>query len=74
MRRIRIALTGTLGLLGNRLARRLEGDESCQRVVLLDLAPPPAESRARAELGFAVRHSTRDTLLEFARTRLRDAA
>ncbi|MET0151073.1 MAG: NAD-dependent epimerase/dehydratase family protein [Candidatus Binatia bacterium] len=45
MRRIRIALTGTLGLLGNRLASRLEDDGSCMRVVLLDLAPPAPEFR-----------------------------
>jgi UDP-glucose 4-epimerase len=45
MRRIRIALTGTLGLLGNRLASRLDADESCRRLVLLDLSPPPAEWR-----------------------------
>jgi UDP-glucose 4-epimerase len=43
MRRFRIAVTGTLGVLGDRLARRLDADESCGRVVLLDLTPPPLE-------------------------------
>ena len=43
MRRIKIALTGTLGVLGSQLVRRLEADESCRRLVLLDLAPPPRE-------------------------------
>jgi UDP-glucose 4-epimerase len=45
MRRFRIALTGTLGVLGDRLARCLAADESCERLVLLDLAPPPLELR-----------------------------
>jgi UDP-glucose 4-epimerase len=45
MRRFRIALTGTLGVLGDRLARRLDADEGCGRLVLLDLAPPPLELR-----------------------------
>src|SRR5438067_1686439 len=40
MRRLRIALTGTLGVLGSQLARRLEVDEACRRLVLLDLVPP----------------------------------
>ena len=33
-----------------------------------------AGERARAELGFTARHSTRDCVARFARTRLRDAA
>jgi hypothetical protein len=98
MRRFRIALTGTLGVLGNRLARLLDADESCGRVVLLDLAPfdalfpldraiaPSAHldylqfpcvvdgERAHVELGFAPRHSTRATLVEYGRTPLREAA
>jgi len=45
MRRFRIALTGTLGVLGSRLARHLDADERCGRVVLLDLAPPPLALR-----------------------------
>jgi hypothetical protein len=74
MRRIRIALTGTLGLLGDRLASRFEGDtggrhlDSTQDLCIAD------DGRARAELGFAPRCSARDTLVEFARTRLLDAA
>ena len=45
MRRFRIALTGTLGVLGDQLARLLDADESCGRLVLLDLVPPPRELR-----------------------------
>jgi UDP-glucose 4-epimerase len=40
MRRLRIALTGTLGVLGSRVAKRLELDDACRRLVLLDLVPP----------------------------------
>ena len=40
MRRFKIALTGTLGALGSRLVRCLDDDESCRRLVLLDLVPP----------------------------------
>ena len=40
MRRFKIAITGTLGVLGSQLARRLDEDENCRRLVLLDLVPP----------------------------------
>jgi UDP-glucose 4-epimerase len=45
MQRFRIGLTGTLGAIGSRLARRLEADDACRRVVLLDLVPPPRDLR-----------------------------
>jgi UDP-glucose 4-epimerase len=41
MRRPKVALTGTLGVLGGHLARRLELDDGCRRLLLLDLVPPP---------------------------------
>jgi len=40
MRRLKIAVTGTRGLLGSRLLARLAAAESCRRLVLLDLVPP----------------------------------
>jgi UDP-glucose 4-epimerase len=40
MRRLKIAVTGTRGVIGGELVRRLEGEESCRRLVLLDLVPP----------------------------------
>ena len=40
MRRLRIAITGTLGAVGSRFVRRLESDEGCRRILLLDLVPP----------------------------------
>ena len=40
MRRLKVALTGPLGALGGQLARRLELDDDCRRLVLLDLVPP----------------------------------
>lgn len=43
MGRYRIALTGTLGVMGSRLLRRLEADDACRRLVLLDLVPPARE-------------------------------
>jgi UDP-glucose 4-epimerase len=43
MRRLRIAVTGTLGVVGSRLIERLDADESCRRLVLLDLVPPPGQ-------------------------------
>jgi UDP-glucose 4-epimerase len=41
MRRLKIAVTGTRGLLGSRLLARLASDETCRRIVALDLLPPP---------------------------------
>src|SRR5882724_2560437 len=41
MRRLKIAVTGTRGLLGTRLLARLAAEETCRRLVLLDLVPPP---------------------------------
>lgn len=40
MRRLKIALTGTRGVIGSTLAARLDADEGCRRLVLLDLVPP----------------------------------
>ncbi|MGH7823375.1 MAG: NAD-dependent epimerase/dehydratase family protein, partial [Candidatus Binatia bacterium] len=40
MRRLRIALTGTRGVIGSLLAARLEDDPGCRRLLLLDLVPP----------------------------------
>ena len=45
MRRYKIAFTGTLGSLGSRLVRRLEAEDACRRLVLLDLVPPAREVR-----------------------------
>jgi UDP-glucose 4-epimerase len=42
MRRLKIAVTGTRGLLGGRLLAHLASDERCRRIVALDLMPPPA--------------------------------
>ncbi len=40
MRRLKVALTGTLGSIASHLAKRLEVDDVCRRIVLLDLVPP----------------------------------
>ena len=40
MRRLRIAVTGTRGVLGTGLLARLAKDPACRRLVLLDLVPP----------------------------------
>lgn len=40
MRRLKVAVTGTLGVLGRHLLSRLEAEDACRRVVLLDLVPP----------------------------------
>lgn len=40
MRRLKVAVTGTLGVLGRHLLRRLDAEDACRRVVLLDLVPP----------------------------------
>lgn len=45
MGRRTIAITGARGLLGARLIDRLEEDESCRRIVLLDLVPPKTRPR-----------------------------
>ena len=41
MRRLKVALNGPLGILGGHLARHLEVDDGCRRLVLFDLVPPP---------------------------------
>jgi UDP-glucose 4-epimerase len=79
MRRLRIALTGTLGVLGSQLARRLEVDEGCRRVVLLDLVPPTrgiakaryyrvdlTEPAASARVADALEHERVDVLVHLA--------
>jgi UDP-glucose 4-epimerase len=48
MRRLKIALTGTRGALGSRLAERLGRDGGCRRLILLDLVPPPREIKKAA--------------------------
>jgi UDP-glucose 4-epimerase len=48
MRRLRIALTGTRGVVGNALAAKLCEDEGCRRLILLDLAPPKRALRRAA--------------------------
>jgi UDP-glucose 4-epimerase len=45
MRRLKVAMTGTRGLVGSLLAERLEGDEQCRKLVLLDLVPPKKKLR-----------------------------
>ncbi|MGH7859982.1 MAG: NAD-dependent epimerase/dehydratase family protein [Candidatus Binatia bacterium] len=45
MRRLRIALTGTRGVIGSLLAERLEEDPGCRRLILLDLVPPKRKLR-----------------------------
>ena len=41
MRRLKIAVTGTHGVLGSRLLERLIANDGCRRIVLVDLVPPP---------------------------------
>lgn len=48
MRRLKIALTGTRGVIGGVLASRLDDDEGCRRLVLLDLVPPKKKLRKAA--------------------------
>jgi len=38
--RLKVALTGTHGVLGSCLAKRLDREAGCRRVILLDLVPP----------------------------------
>lgn len=45
MRRLKIAVTGTHGLIGSLLMRRLEVSDFCRRIVLLDLVPPRRKLR-----------------------------
>ncbi len=48
MRRLKLAVTGTLGVLGRHLISRLDAEEACRRLVLLDLEPaaqPPKKAR-----------------------------
>jgi UDP-glucose 4-epimerase len=40
-----IAITGARGLVGSRLVRRLESDDICRRIVLLDIVPPKARPK-----------------------------
>lgn len=40
MHKLKIALTGCLGVIGRLLTARLEADAGCRRIVLLDLVPP----------------------------------
>jgi hypothetical protein len=67
MRRFRNALTGRLGVLGDRTARRLDA------VVHLASLRHPARQRAQAR-EFAPRHPIRGAVSEYARTPRRDAA
>jgi UDP-glucose 4-epimerase len=48
MGRLRVALTGTRGVVGSLLGERLDADERCRRLVLLDLAPPKRRLRKAA--------------------------
>ncbi|MGH7896499.1 MAG: NAD-dependent epimerase/dehydratase family protein, partial [Candidatus Binatia bacterium] len=43
MRRLKIAFTGTRGILGGAVIDRLGHDPDCRRLILLDLVPPPRE-------------------------------
>ncbi len=45
MRRLKIAVTGTHGLIGRLLVRRLEDGDFCRRIILLDLVPPRKKLR-----------------------------
>jgi UDP-glucose 4-epimerase len=45
MHRLKIAVTGTRGLLGGLLVERLGRDAGCRRLLLLDLVPPAKEIR-----------------------------
>ena len=45
MHRLKVALTGTHGVLGSRLVKRLDRDAGCRRLILLDLVPPARDIR-----------------------------
>jgi UDP-glucose 4-epimerase len=45
MSRRTVIITGGRGLVGSHLVRRLESDDACRRIVLLDLVPPKQRSR-----------------------------
>ncbi|MBI2964513.1 MAG: NAD-dependent epimerase/dehydratase family protein [Deltaproteobacteria bacterium] len=45
MRRLKVAVTGTLGVLGRHLLSRLDAEDACRQLVLLDLVPPPHPPR-----------------------------
>jgi UDP-glucose 4-epimerase len=79
MRRLKVALTGPLGALGSHLAKRLELDDCCRRLVLLDLVPPPrpikkglyyrvdlTESTASVKLAEALERERVDVLVHAA--------
>jgi UDP-glucose 4-epimerase len=79
MRRFKVALTGTLGALGSRLVRRLEAEDACRRLVLLDLVPPErdikkarfyrvdlTEAAASSRIAEALERETVDVLVHLA--------
>ena len=40
-----VAITGARGLIGSRFVRKLEEDDACRRIVLLDMMPPKVRPR-----------------------------
>lgn len=79
MRRLKVALSGTLGTIGSHLAKRLEVDDMCRRLILLDLVPPArplkkssyyrielTESAASAKIAEALEHERADVLVHAA--------
>jgi len=79
MHRLKIAVMGTRGVIGGELVRRLDGDERCGRIVLLDLVPPlrtPRKGRfyrvdlteptASARIGAALKRERPDVIVHLA--------